>query len=59
MREEIFYTESTRIKDLTVGELKDIIFECLLKAQTYRTPMNCIGKEFNVNSKNDGNDIIY
>lgn len=43
MREGLFYQDSTKIKDLTVGELKDIILECMFRSQNMRTPLNCIG----------------
>lgn len=29
MSEEVFYTDDTKLKDLTVGQLKDIIIETL------------------------------
>lgn len=31
MKESILYTDETKIKDLTVGQLKDIILEVLLQ----------------------------
>ena len=40
MSEELLYNDNTKLKDLTVGQLKDLIFEVIASSQHLYTSHN-------------------